>query len=290
MQSITSITSQLEAALAYAERLGWHIWPVTSAKTGFKGTRGRSDATTDPDAILSFWRRWPSAQIGVATGTELALVAIDVDIRETFDGRDSLGELGIALHPETWTTHTPSGSFHLLFRHPGFFVKTIAGDKPGKGLGLGLDIRGDGGSITLPPGPGRFWDPHLNPDTIALAEFPDWARIPELVVEPVAQRQHVEQRLTRYGEVALDRAAEAIVSAPAGQQEATLNREGFALGQLVGGGVIPVGAAEDILRTVARRMPSYDQRRPWTAREIDTKIRNSLFAGMREPRRPAHGR
>lgn len=271
----------LRAAVAYAERFGWAIFPVGEHKRPLC-PHGRNDASRDPDAIRQLWQPCPGALAALATGVESGIVAIDVDIRKAVDGRDSLEEIGVALHPETPTAHSPSGGFHLLFRHPGGRIKTIAGK-----LGPGLDIRGDGGSITLPPGPGRFWDPVLHPLKVPLAPFPAWARVPEPPA-PELPRQPIRQGLSRYGEVALDAATAAISQAGAGAQEVSLNRAAFGIGQLVGGGVIPAALAQDALVLAARSMPAFDHRRPWRAREIELKVQAALLAGMREPRRPQH--
>jgi hypothetical protein len=284
MKPLASITSPGEAALVYAGRYGWRVFPVSPDKRPLTA-HGRSDATTDQPVIRDWFDRWPRALAAVATGAESGVVAIDVDVSHNVHGPDSLEELGVAFHPATWSAHSPSGGFHLLFRHPDHFVKTVAGK-----LGPGLDVRGDGGSLTLPPGPGRFWDPHLRPDLVDLAPFPNWGRIPEPAPEAIPSRAgFVDQTLSRYGEAAIDGAVDAIVKAPAGQQEATLNRECFSIGQLVGGGVVPAALAEDALKIAAAGMPSYDRRRPWNRRELDRKIQAALFAGMREPRRPADG-
>ena len=53
--------------------------------------------------------------------------------------------------------------------------------------------------------------------------------------------------LSRYAEVALDRAFHAIASAPPGQQAITLNRETYGIGRLVGGGVMQAGLALEAL-------------------------------------------
>jgi hypothetical protein len=276
----------LDAALAYTGRFGWPVFPVNASKRPLTA-HGRSDATCDATLIREWFGDWPDALVAITTGAEAGIVAIDVDVRENVDGRDSLAALGVALHPRTPTSHTPSGGFHLLFQHPGGYVKTVAGK-----LGPGLDVRGDGGSITLPPGTGRYWDPHLLPSTTPLAAFPQWAVIAgELHV--TARFRNVPptgQSLSRYGEVALDNAVEAIVAAGAGEQEATLNRSCFGIGQLIAGGEIPAGLAEQALNLAASRMPSHDRRRPWFTRDLQRKVRDALFDGMKQPRRAARGR
>lgn len=267
------------AALAYADR-GLLVVPWQTTPEGRKiplTEHGRSDATIDKAQIIDWWRRWPNALVAIATGEESGVVAVDIDVTAECSGFDTLEELGVTTHPETPTAHTPRGGCHLLFRHPGRFVKTIAGK-----LGRGLDIRGDGGSLILPPGPGRAWDAHLGIDT-PLASFPAWAVIPD-EIRKVAQAAPVSGGLSRYGEVALDNAIRRIVTAGPGSQEATLNTECYSVGRLVGGAVIPASLALDALLWAAGRMPSHDARRPWRARELDRKVRDAFTDGLRQPR------
>ena len=275
MRRDADTSATLMATLDYAAR-GWLVFPV-------KGKRpltehGRSDASRDPDQLREWFQRWSDAEPALATGEEVGIVALDVDVSDKVYGADSLAELGISEHPETPTSHTPRGGFHLLFRHPGHFVKTIAGK-----LGDGLDIRGDGGSITLPPGPGRFWDPIYGLD-YPIAPMPAWMVIPEPVPIEAGPAPRSEMILSRYGEAALDSAVTRIVGAPAGQQEMTLNSEVFGIARLAGGGGIPMGLALDALLWAARKMPSHDPHRPWRAVEVEQKVRATFAAGIAKPR------
>jgi hypothetical protein len=94
---------------------------------------------------------------------------------------------------------------------------------------------------------------------------------------------------TRYGAAALAGACAAITGAPCGDQESTLNRECFSIGQLVGAGVIDHASAISRLMSAASAMPSYDSRRPWRPREIDTKVTRALGQGQMRPRTPVRG-
>jgi Bifunctional DNA primase/polymerase, N-terminal len=275
------MTGALDDALGYAAR-GWPVSPWgTSGDRKFPLTEhGHLDATVDPSVLERWWARWPGGIPAIATGEPSGVVALDVDIRPDGSGFDSLEDLGITSHPEGPTAHTPRGGCAVLFRWPGHFVKTIAGK-----LAPHLDIRGDHGSLILPPGPGRFWDPHLGPDT-PLAPMPEWMVIVEhepAAVPEIAPRQ---QRLSRYAEAALDGAVKAIVGAPNGQQRDTLNREIYSIAQLVAGGTMPAGLAIESLQWAARRIRTYDPRRPWRPAELDKMVRASFADGLAHPRQP----
>jgi hypothetical protein len=89
--------------------------------------------------------------IGVPTGPRSGFWVLDVDVDQARgnDGRASLAELE-AEHgklPQTVSTRTPRGGLHLLFRwSPHDSLRNSAGK-----LGPGLDVRGDGGYVIMPP-------------------------------------------------------------------------------------------------------------------------------------------
>jgi putative DNA primase/helicase len=269
----------LDAALKYAG----HGWPVSPwSQRGDKKfpltPHGHRDATTDPAVIAAWWQQHPEALISVATGERSGIVILDIDLRARASGWDSLDAIGVYLHPETPTAHSPRGGAHLLFKWPGHQVKTVAGV-----LGPHLDIRGDGGSAVLPPGPSRYWDPYLGLDT-PIADMPEWMVIAEPMQPAFGHRPIVPQPISRYAEVALDRAVDAIVKAPNGHQHDTLNAQTFAIAGLVAGGVLPSALALEALNWAARQMPSHDPHRPW--RDVSKIVSTAFLDGLHHPRRP----
>jgi len=82
----------LDAALEYAAR-GWHVFPCHTPTSddcscgrdcGWIGKHpqtinGLKDATTDEATIRRWWKRWPQANIGLATGAVSGLVVLDED-------------------------------------------------------------------------------------------------------------------------------------------------------------------------------------------------------------------
>lgn len=135
-----------KAALAYARR-GVPVFPCEPRGKRPLTRNGHWDATTDLRVIERWWKRWPSANVGVPTGRKSGIVVLDVDLDA--DGSKSLAKLermrGPA--PETARTRTGGGGSHLFFRYPlELEIRNSAGL-----LGPGLDVRGEGGYVVVPP-------------------------------------------------------------------------------------------------------------------------------------------
>ena len=100
----------LDYAVDYAER-GWPVFPVHSMANG-ACTCGREDcdkpakhpcwkrdliehgfkdASTDAAMIRRYWKRWPDANIGLATGQASGIIVVDVDPRN--GGNETWAEL-----------------------------------------------------------------------------------------------------------------------------------------------------------------------------------------------------
>jgi putative DNA primase/helicase len=270
----------MNAALDYTAR-GWPVFPVQNkiplTEHGFK------DATCDRGQIAAWWRRWPRADVAVPTGAGTGLIVLDIDIdpAKGINGLDALEEIGISVHPETPTAHTPRGGMHLYFAHPGREVRNSAGR-----IGRGLDVRGDGGSIVVPSGqPGRIWDPHLGLD-MPLAPMPAWMapQRTEASIRHEPHRSAQQVRLTAYAEAALDSAVKAIKAAAEGQRYRTLNDETFSIGRLAGSGVIPAGMALDALIWAGKQIPAFADHDP------EKIVRAAFTDGLRQPREVHHGR
>ena len=104
------------AALAYAAR-GWPVSPWRQrGDVKFPLTpHGHLDATTDPERISAWWRQHPNALVSIATGEQSGVVALDIDVRPGGSGYHTLELLGVSLHPDSPTAHTPRGGAHVLF-------------------------------------------------------------------------------------------------------------------------------------------------------------------------------
>jgi len=171
----TAPATPLKAALAVA-RNGKPVFPCRPGGKEPLTRRGHIDATTDPRKIHMWWKRYPEANIGVPTGGRSGVLALDVD-------PDKGGEESLALLEDlhgtlslTRTHSTGSGGTHHLFKYPeGSGIRNSAGK-----LAEGLDIRGEGGYIIVPPS--RTTQPYEVLDALPLAAPPEW--LTEILTEP----------------------------------------------------------------------------------------------------------
>jgi hypothetical protein len=128
-----------QSALKIANK-GKPVFPCKPDKKPYT-PQGFKDATTDPARVTAFWTCYPDAKIGMPTGSRSGVFVVDVDRLE------ALGELPGEL-PETLTIRTPSGGLHYYLNHvDGITNRTGA-------LPAGIDIRGEGGYVCVPPSPG----------------------------------------------------------------------------------------------------------------------------------------
>jgi hypothetical protein len=164
-----------EAALDYAATRGWPVFPVSAdgKKRPLIKDWGNA-ASLDPGQIERWWKRWPQALVGVPCGRRTGFVVLDIYVKDPRAyGFDTLGDLGLAILPETPMAHTRSGGLHLYFAcHATIEIRNSIGRG---GFGPGVDVRGNGGFVVLPsPGSRYWWDPHLNFDTCTPQPAPAW--------------------------------------------------------------------------------------------------------------------
>jgi hypothetical protein len=133
-------------ALAYASK-GIPVFPLKPGGKTPLTEHGFKDATTDEDQIRQWWSKWPDANIGLPTGKRSGLLVLDVDPSE--GGYNSLADLhfgeGHKL-PETFMVRTGGNGQHYYFTFPDEEIRNSTGL-----LGPGLDIRGEGGYVVVPP-------------------------------------------------------------------------------------------------------------------------------------------
>lgn len=128
---------------------------------------GHLDATTDINQLESWWAEDPDYLVGLALGTEIVVLDIDVDLETGEDGFDRLRTLKLPI-PDTYWQETPSGGRHYFYRGvPGLslgpwnnYLQEFQGDKSG------VD-RKTGSSYVIAYS-------EAVPDVSALATVPEW--------------------------------------------------------------------------------------------------------------------
>jgi hypothetical protein len=159
------------AALALARR-GMRVHPVAADRKVALLEDWPNRATLDPTTIAAWWRRWPNANVAIATGGAMRLLVVDIDT-------DAGGEASIAAlereHgtlPATVETITPRSGRHIYMIVPN--GRPMPGNTAGK-LGEGVDTRGQGGYVLAPPSVvgGRAYAWSVDSGD-RIADAPDW--------------------------------------------------------------------------------------------------------------------
>ena len=245
----------LAAARAYGEKYGWPVFPTKLVRRAngkldkVPLVKWKNITTPDPVQIEAWWRRWPDALISTPTGKRSGIIILDIDCKEGRWGFDTLDALGKSILPTTPIGHTPSDGVHVYFSCIDLQIRNSAGTK---GLGLGLDIRGEGGAIVLPsPNSGYWWDPHKNLDTVSLRPAPDWLgyRPPK---HPVPAKAGSRRGFDP--EAILAEACANIRACDAGHRHDVLNREAFSIAGLVAAGALNENQARHHLSAAAASM------------------------------------
>ncbi len=165
MAAPNSLSALGQAAAAYAGK-GWPVFPCQPrgktplVETGFKA------ATRDTEKIRSWWEKYPLANIGIPTGAASGFVALDIDP----GGDDSLAQLTRTHGPLPDTREVKTGrGRQLWFACPDSPTRNSAGT-----LGRGLDIRGGGGYVVVPPSIHPNGEHYLFSNSLQPAAMPDW--------------------------------------------------------------------------------------------------------------------
>lgn len=272
-------------------------------------------ATTDEAQIREWWQRFPKALIGARTGPSSGTFVVDLDPREHdvgamhealaewcggFDGALDMetGEVGIPP-----IVRTQSGGYHLWYAYPAL----PEGEKLGNRANLfskveevpeeivrHVDVRGEGGYVILPPSkmengntyewarkgtgfpqaPARLLDLILRREPFHAAPSTSVAAMP-------STEDAVEEARRKYALSALERETRDVAGCAEGGRNDKLNRAAFALGTLVGAGVLSESMAQSGLEDAAVRCGLV---RADGLKSVQDTIRSGLESGKRQPR------
>lgn len=166
-------TRLARASEAYVTRVMWPVFPCVPRGKEPLTANGFLDATLDVEQVRSWWKRWPNANIGIATDERSGLLAIDVDPRHGGDEElaaleDEFGKLPATIEA---LTGGRDGGRHILFRRP-------KNARFRSQLCRGVDVKSDGyiiGAPSVHPDGGTYcWEAMSRPLEVELADLPSW--------------------------------------------------------------------------------------------------------------------
>lgn len=280
------------AALGYARR-GWPVLPLWWAEEGdcaCGGTdcgspgkhplgtlvpHGVKEATTDAETIRQWWRRYPRANVGVATGPVSGLLVVDLDPRHGGHPDQLPGPV-----PRTPTVRT-GGGWHLYLAWPEG-IKRLPKALPGC---PGVDLKGHEGYVVAPPSrhvSGACYRWEVSPQDVSPAPCPDWLRAALAKASSPPPRRPNPTGLggisgTPYGREALRQELARLVQTPVGNRNNALNRTAFVLGKLVAAGHLEEGTVVGLLTSLGYQIGL-------GSRETEKTIQSGLSGGLREGR------
>lgn len=248
-----------------------------------EGGHGFHDATIEPAEIRRLFNRPNAVLVAVPTGERSNFDVLDIDPRH---GGDRWEAANTHRLPETRVHQTPSGGRHWLFVHE-HGVANSAGK-----IGPGVDVRGTGGYVAMPPS-GDYRVVSGAP----IAHWPDWllalALPPPRPQPPLPSSPSAPISSALFDQIigaALDR----VRAAPDGQKHLVLRNQAL----LIGGLQDKIGLADaEAMRLLMNALPSSvqdwrnaEQTAGWgltqgRARPID--IRERSRTRLPDPRRKA---
>jgi Bifunctional DNA primase/polymerase, N-terminal/Primase C terminal 1 (PriCT-1) len=157
-------------AIAYAER-GLPIFPCQQRSKEPACSRGVHDATPNLERIHAWWGSCRDLNIGLACGAPSGLFVMDFDGAEGEASLRVLEQMNCPLPPTREVITGRNGGRHAYFKLGKHAVRNSTGK-----IGAGIDVRGTGGYVLLPPSIHPSGRPYRfsvdSADQIASA--PDW--------------------------------------------------------------------------------------------------------------------
>jgi hypothetical protein len=293
---VDTTTSNLRAWALHFTARGWHVFPITpGAKKPPVIDRWETRASTNPDQIQRWWRTIPHT-IGIATGPS-GLVVVDLDTRKpgqptpdrwaTLGISSGVGVLRMLARQQnttvtpTYAVTTPSGGWHLYYTAPAGVALRNTHDV----IGFKIDTRAHGGYVVAPgsPVPPSGYELIDDRDPVELPGWLHHALTPRPPTALSAPAVPAAANPTGYVSAAVAGEVQRVRTAPPGQHNAVLCRAAYALGQLIGAGLLDDTGARAELTAAANALIGADC--DCTPTEVTRVITAGLAAGARNPRR-----
>jgi len=194
----------LPDAAAWLAAAGVPVFPCVPEGKRPLVEHGFREASTDARQVVSWWRRWSGANIGVPTGAASGVDVVDVDRKATGSGFAAFGrarEIGLVTG---WAAlvRTPSSGMHAYY--------PADPDRPQpswQAARAHVDFRGTGGYVVVPPSLvavasdlrarykliGRAQPKLASVDALALRDFLDPRPVPSFRQRGASRRLDAER-------------------------------------------------------------------------------------------------
>lgn len=261
--------------------LGYSTVPSGSGLKGkfplVKWKRYQEELPTEDD--LLHWNESMHPNLwGVVTGELSDVVVIDTDSQEA---RSILDDEGLTPH-----VLTPRCA-NFWFRHPGYFVKTVAGVLPA------IDVRGDRGFVNVTGTRGDGGVYRIAKWPVAENIYP-WERLPTVIADAIKEKTksrpapvftHVEGEDLELRSVTCGRelAQRLLYRALEKAVDGTRNDQGLWLGCQLRDNGCPQSQAEAIMLKYHRAVRNLDPKDPYSQ---DEALKSLEQAYSRPPRKP----
>jgi Bifunctional DNA primase/polymerase, N-terminal len=243
---------KLCAAALWWQRRGFPIFPLKprgKVPLGSLAPHGLKDATLDPSIIKTWWHLAPAANIGFALPADIFV--IDLDGEDACNGwLNTCGRHGEL--PPTLTVNTKRGK-HLYFR-----CNIESRNSVGQ-IGKGVDVRGNGGYVLLPPSvhpSGALYTLDCRTE-LEIARAPEWLTTLALIDNEPTVAEIIAPLPPHGHNIKCLRAVEGIIrfvaSARIGERNAATFWGACRLREYVVNGVIDRSLANELLMDAARR-------------------------------------
>jgi hypothetical protein len=145
------MVSMLESALFYLEKLGYSIIPIDQEKIARIKWDPYKENKPTREEVVSWWSKWPDANIGIVTGKVSGIIVFDLDLyKVSKDQQEYLWTL-FPDRNDFPNVKTPRGGFHIYSKYPDT-DEHISGFRGKKNTRLdGLDLRADLNYVAAPP-------------------------------------------------------------------------------------------------------------------------------------------
>lgn len=127
---------------------GVPVFPCVPGEKRPLTRHGFHDATTNLEQVTAWWRRWPTANVAIPTGSASGVEVVDIDTHSDGSGFPALQRARSEGLIKEWCAlvRTPSGGLHLYFTSD-----ALREQNSWQAPKAHVDFRGTGGYVLVPP-------------------------------------------------------------------------------------------------------------------------------------------